>query len=70
MIFNIHIARSGVTQVVFINEIKSCKLANIFECNVFIFENKGQTGYDINIGKQKYLLAPFCMVCLMNQSHI
>ena len=27
------------------------KLANVFECNVFISENKRRTGYDINIAK-------------------
>ena len=27
---------------------------NVFECNVFIFENKGGTGYDINIKKKLF----------------
>ena len=27
--------------------------SNVFQCNVFIFENKRQTGYDINIAKIK-----------------
>ena len=27
------------------------KLANVFQCNVFISENKRRTGYDINIAK-------------------
>ena len=27
------------------------KLANVFECNVFIFENKRQTAYEVNIAK-------------------
>ena len=27
------------------------KLANVYQCNVFNFENKRQTGYDINIAK-------------------
>ena len=37
-------------QVVFINERKSCKiLSNVSQCNIFIFKNKKQTGYGINI---------------------
>ena len=45
--------RSGVMQVVFINDCKSCETINqnIFQCNVFITENKRRTGYDINISK-------------------
>ena len=42
----------------------------VFQCNVFIFENNRQTGHDVNAAKWNYLLAPFCMVHLMNQSHI
>ena len=37
----------------------------LFQCNVFIFENR--TGYDINIAKENYLVALFRMVGLMNQ---
>ena len=44
------------------------KLAiNCFQCNVFIFESKRQTGYDINIAKYSNLRVPFRMVYLMNQ---
>ena len=28
-----------------------------FQCKVFIFENKRQTGYEINIAKENYLVA-------------
>ena len=48
------ILRSTLMQVVFINEYKSCQISilkNVFQCNVFIFENKRRTGYDINIAK-------------------
>ena len=40
-------------RVVFINECKSCEIkkSNIFQCNVFIFKNKRQTGYEINMAK-------------------
>ena len=27
------------------------ELANVLQCNIFIFENKRRTGYDINIEK-------------------
>ena len=35
--------------MLFINEYKSCEISNqnVFQCNVFIFENKRRTGYDI-----------------------
>ena len=42
-------------QVVFTHECKSCQISNqinVFQCNVFNFENKGRTGYDINIPKK------------------
>ena len=45
--------RSGVMQVVFINDCKFCEMwqwtTNVFQCNVFIFENKKQTGNEIII---------------------
>ena len=43
---------------------------NVFQCNVLIFENKRRTGYDINIAKENYLVAPFQMVRLMNETRI
>ena len=46
------------------------KLPNIFQLNVFIFENKGRTGYDINITKENFLVAPLRMVRLINQKRI
>ena len=55
----------------FINECKSCQiLSNVFQGNVFIFKIKKQTGYGINVAKQNYLVAAFCMVCLMNQMRV
>ena len=36
-------------QVVFLNECKSCEIMNEIFLNVFIFENKRQTGYDISV---------------------
>ena len=38
-------------EMVFINECKSCEISNQMFFNVFIFEDKRQTGYDINIAK-------------------
>ena len=38
-------------QMVFINECKSCEISNQMFCNVFIFENKKETGYDKDIAK-------------------
>ena len=46
LILNITILRSGAMQVVFI-KCKSCKSDNVFQCNVFNFKNKRQTGYKI-----------------------
>ena len=40
-------------QVVFINQCKSCEISNQVFCNVFIFENKKETGYDIKTLQNK-----------------
>ena len=52
------------------DECKSCEITKqmFFSVyNVFIFENKSRTGYEINIAKSNYLVGPFRMVCLINQ---
>ena len=46
-------------------ECKSCEIMYILEKKI-----NWQTGYDINIAKQNYLVVPFRMVHLRNQRHI
>ena len=67
MISSIPILRNGAMQVVL--SINFVKLeTSFFQCNVFIFENERQTGFDLNIASQNYLVTPFYMAHLMNVS--
>ena len=36
--------------------------ANVIQCNVFIFENKRRTGFDVNTLRENYLVVSFHMV--------
>ena len=45
---------------------KCVKLANVFQQNDFIFDNKRRTGCDIDIAKSNYLVVSFHMMRLMN----
>ena len=53
LILNIPILRSGVTQMLFMNECKSSEISNqVFFNIVFSFcKNKRRTDYEINIAK-------------------
>ena len=48
--FDTSILRSGAMQVVFMS-VNLVKLANVFQCNAFVFGNKRRTAYKINIAK-------------------
>ena len=51
-LITVNTLRSGVMQVVFINECRSCEINNQMFFNVMFFENKRWTCYDINIRKK------------------
>ena len=58
-------------QVVFKNECRSCEIINqMFFSVMFSFSKIKKNGYDINIAKQNYLVAPFYTMCLINHRRV
>ena len=56
-----------VQNIIFAKTILS---VNVIQCNVFISENKRQTGFDVNTSKENYFVVSLHMMHLINQKHI